>query len=155
MKKVIQSSDRDGIVKIQFIKVRNISYGWSLLYSAGVSFFSTCISLLPTSSFFSVSFSINIFNKLFQPLPLSWLIQQTKNWWYFSYFPRKHDGHFMPIVSNGNNLHWNVKSCFHGKIRKLFQYVVCWKFYPEWQVLIKGNEYTFREATLSKLHPFW
>ena len=27
-------------------------------------------------------------------------------------------------------LAWNVKSCFLGKIRKLFQSVVCWKLYP-------------------------
>ena len=28
-------------------------------------------------------------------------------------------------------LAWNVKFCFLGKIRKIFQYVACWKFYPE------------------------
>ena len=28
-------------------------------------------------------------------------------------------------------LAWNLKTCLLGKIRKIFQYVVCWKFYPQ------------------------
>ena len=32
-------------------------------------------------------------------------------------------------------LGWTVKSCFLGKVRNMFQYVVCWKFCPAWQAL--------------------
>ena len=39
---------------------------------------------------------------------------------FFLFFPENSIWHFMQIVS-----------CFLGKIRKIFQYVVCWKFYPE------------------------
>ena len=45
-------------------------------------------------------------------------------------FPRKQD-----LTFHANCLHWiqfawNAKSCFLWKIRKIFQNVVCWKFYP-------------------------
>ena len=54
---------------------------------------------------------------------------------------------------------WNVKSCFLGKIRKIFQNVVCWKFYPEclaliylaWQGL--SLERSFSEKVLQCLSP--
>ena len=64
-----------------------------------------------------------------------WQIQQTKNWWYFSIIPIKHDLAFL-----ANCLHWrqfarNTKSCFVGKVRKIFQNVVCWIFYPACKVL--------------------
>ena len=32
---------------------------------------------------------------------------------------------------------WHVNSCFLGKIRKILQYVVCWKLYPECLALQK------------------
>ena len=72
--------------------------------------------------------------------------------------------HFMHIVSIGleticmtNFLYlkqfaWNVKSCFLGKIRKIFQYVVCWKFYPECYALSREWSfflYPFRTCKLS------
>ena len=40
---------------------------------------------------------------------------------FFLFFPEKMIWHFMQIV----------KTCFLGKVRKQFQFVVCWKFYPE------------------------
>ena len=45
---------------------------------------------------------------------------------YFSYFLRI-----------GDNLHENVKTCSwkKKKINKIFQYVVCWNFYPECKAL--------------------
>ena len=48
--------------------------------------------------------------------------------WYVSYFPQKQD-----LIFHANCLQfaWNVKTCFLGKIRKIFQYIVCWKFYHE------------------------
>ena len=62
------------------------------------------------------------------------------------FFPENRIWHSMQIVSLGDNLHelsypvwiWHfiqiaqiVISCFLRKIRKIFQNVVCWKFYPE------------------------
>ena len=46
---------------------------------------------------------------------------------FFLFFPENRIWHFMQIVS----IAWNVKSCFLWKVRKIFQYLVCWKFYPE------------------------
>ena len=39
--------------------------------------------------------------------------------------------HFIQIVSCGDNLHEMAKPVFWKKIRQIFQYVVCWKSYPE------------------------
>ena len=47
----------------------------------------------------------------------------------FLFFPENRIWHFMQIVRR--QFAWNVKSCFLGKIRKIFQNVCCWKFYPE------------------------
>ena len=41
----------------------------------------------------------------------------------------------MQIVSNGDNLHEMPNPVFWEKYEKIFQYVVCWKFYPEWLAL--------------------
>ena len=41
----------------------------------------------------------------------------------------------MQIVSIGDSLHEMSKSVFLEKQRKIFQYVICWKFYPECNVL--------------------
>ena len=50
----------------------------------------------------------------------------------FLIFPRKQD---LTLHANclllRRQLAWNVKSCFLGKVRKIFQNVFCWKFYPE------------------------
>ena len=72
-------------------------------------------------------------------LPILWANQQMMNWWHFSYFPRKRNLTF----------HWkqfarNVKICFLGKIRKIFQNAVSWKFYPEcyaFRVKVAVNTY--------------
>ena len=58
-----------------------------------------------------------------KPLPLSWLIQQTTNWWYFSNFARKQDLTFHANCLHRRQFAWNIKSCCLGKIRK----AVCWK----------------------------
>ena len=49
----------------------------------------------------------------------------------FLIFPRKQDFTFHANCLLRRQFAWNVKSCFLGKIRKIFQNVVCWKFYPE------------------------
>ena len=66
-----------------------------------------------------------------QPLPHAGHFQQTTNWWYFSYFPRKLDLTFHANCLLRRQFAWNVISCFLRKIRKIFKNVVCWKFYPE------------------------
>ena len=42
------------------------------------------------------------------------------NWLYFSYFSQK----------IGFDISWKDKSCFLGKVRKMFQNFICCKFYP-------------------------
>ena len=44
--------------------------------------------------------------------------------------PEKRIWHFMQIVSREDNLHEMTNPVFSEKIRKMFQYVACWKFYP-------------------------
>ena len=49
---------------------------------------------------------------------------------FFLFFsPENRIWHFMQI---GDNLHEISKPVFWKKIIKIFQYVVCWKFYPEY-----------------------
>ena len=50
---------------------------------------------------------------------------------FFLFFLENRFWHYMQIVSIGDNLHVNVKTCFLGKIRKIFLNV-CWNFYPEY-----------------------
>ena len=87
---------------------------------------------------------------IFTTLWTTSVIQQTTNWWFFLcpetgldiscklspdifflIFPIKQDLTFHANCLQWRQFAWNVKSCFLGKIRKIFQYVVCWKFYPE------------------------
>ena len=49
----------------------------------------------------------------------------------FLIFPRKQDLTFHANCLLRRKFAWNVISCFLRKIRKIFQNVVCWKFYPE------------------------
>ena len=49
----------------------------------------------------------------------------------FLIFPRKQDLTFHANCLLRRQFAWNVLSCFLRKIRKKFQNVVCWKFYPE------------------------
>ena len=49
----------------------------------------------------------------------------------FLIFPRKQDSTFHANCLLRRQFAWNVISCFLRKIRKIFQNVVCWKFYPE------------------------
>ena len=48
----------------------------------------------------------------------------------FFIFPRKQDLQFHTNCLQWRKFAWNVKYCFLGKIRKIFQYVVYWKFLP-------------------------
>ena len=65
-------------------------------------------------------------------LHLSGQIQQTGNWWYFSYFPQKTFLTFHANCLFCRKFAWNVKPVFLGKQqKKIFQYVVCLKFYQE------------------------
>ena len=50
---------------------------------------------------------------------------------FFLFFPENRIWHFKQIVSWGDNLLEMSKPVFWEKIRKIFQNVVCWKFYPE------------------------
>ena len=89
---------------------------------------------------------VSFFSKHLTFTTWSGQIQQITNWWFFLSFPRKQDWHFIQIVSSGDNLHdmsnpvfWEkleticmkCHSCFLGKLRKIVQCVICWKFYPE------------------------
>ena len=49
----------------------------------------------------------------------------------FLIFPSKQDLTFHANCLLWRQFAWNVKSYFLGKIRKIFQNVICWKFYPE------------------------
>ena len=53
---------------------------------------------------------------------------------YFLIFPRKQDLTCLANCLQWRKFAWNVKTGFLGKIRKIFQYVVCWKFYPNCSV---------------------
>ena len=53
----------------------------------------------------------------------------------FLIFSRKQDLTFQANCLLRRQFAWNVKSCFLGIIRKIFQNVVCWKFYPECKAL--------------------
>ena len=47
------------------------------------------------------------------------------------FFSKNRIWHFMQTVSIGDSLHEMTKSVFWEKYKKIFQYVECWKFYPE------------------------
>ena len=49
----------------------------------------------------------------------------------FFIFSRTQDFTFHAHCLHWKQFAWNVKSCVPRKIRKIFQYVVCWKLYPE------------------------
>ena len=49
----------------------------------------------------------------------------------FLIFPRKQDMTFHANCHLRRQFAWNVISCFLGKIRKIFQNIICWKIYPE------------------------
>ena len=64
-----------------------------------------------------------------------WANSADDNFIFFLLFQENRIWHFMQIVSIGVNLHEMSKSVFWEKIRKIFQYVVCWNFYPVCKVL--------------------
>ena len=49
----------------------------------------------------------------------------------FLIFPRKQNLTFHANCLHWRQFAWNVKTRFLGKRRKIFQNVICWKFYPE------------------------
>ena len=49
---------------------------------------------------------------------------------FFLFFPQNRIWHFMENCLQWRQFAWNVQFCFLSKIRKIFQYVVCWIFYP-------------------------
>ena len=61
----------------------------------------------------------------------------------FLIFPRKQN---LKFYAN-RQFAWDVKSCFLGKIRKIFQNAVCWKFYPECWALKCTWSYTRIESS--------
>ena len=87
--------------------------------------------------------------------------QQTINWWHFFFFftfPRKQD-----LTFHANCLQrqfaWKVKTCFLGeKIKIIFQYIVCWKFYSACKALnclslgIYYNVCHYRDWSIFQVH---
>ena len=49
----------------------------------------------------------------------------------FLIFSKKQDLTFHANCLRRRQFAWNIISCFLWKIRKIFQNVICWKFYPE------------------------
>ena len=76
------------------------------------------ICVTSANGFFNLYHSLGIFSR-------------RQNDVIFLIFPRKQDLTFHANCLLRRQFAWNVKSCFLGKIRKIFQNVVCWKFYPE------------------------
>ena len=63
--------------------------------------------------------------------PLSWQIQQTTNWRYFSYFTQKVGFEFMQIVSEGRQFVWIIRAYFFGEKKgKYFKMSSAENFYP-------------------------
>ena len=54
---------------------------------------------------------------------------------FFYFFPRKQDSICKANCLLWRQFAWNIKSRFLGKIRKIFKYVIYWKFYPECKAL--------------------
>ena len=59
----------------------------------------------------------------------------------------------MQIVSNGDNLHEMLNPVFWENQEKIFQIVVCWKFYPEYEALIKQS--TQQSLIIQEYHHIW
>ena len=70
-------------------------------------------------------------------LSLVWLIGDI----FLILFSRKQDLTFHANCLHLRQFAWNAKSCFLGKIKKIFQYVISWKFYPECLALIEVGRY--------------
>ena len=84
----------------------------------------TDIVLKAHNSFSGIVWAINLYHSL-------GIFSRRQNDVLFLIFPRKQDLTFHANCLLRRQFAWNVKSCFLGKIRKIFQNVVCWKFYPE------------------------
>ena len=59
------------------------------------------------------------------------LIQQTTNWWYFSYFSQKKVFDILCKLSQLETICMKCQILISRNIRKIFWYVVCWKIYSE------------------------
>ena len=55
---------------------------------------------------------------------------------FFLCFPKTRIWHFMQFIQIVSFLHEMSYPVFLGKVRKIFQNVVCWKFYPECKAVI-------------------
>ena len=87
----------------------------------------------------SSDLQIVIQSQHFSLLPHSRLIQQWQIDNIFLIFPRKQDLTFHANCLHWRQFAWTVKSCFPGKIRKIFQYAV-WKFYPECLIIFASSQ---------------
>ena len=85
--------------------------------------FTILVLNLKNSSFY-ILMCLNLYHSL-------GIFSRRQNDVIFLIFPRKQDLTFHANCLLRRQFAWNVKSCFLGKIRKIFQSVVCWKFYPE------------------------
>ena len=56
-------------------------------------------------------------------------IQQMTNWLYFSYFSPENRLTFHTDCLLRRQFAWNVEACFLEKIRKIFEFVICWNVY--------------------------
>ena len=103
---------------------------------------SISLLLIPTESIGWVSLVKNTSKQIHARfgllLTLSMLgkIQQTTNWWYFSYFSWKLGFVISCKLSpKEETICMKCQTFFVGKIRKIFQNVVCWEFHPICKVL--------------------
>ena len=69
------------------------------------------------------------FKKSYQHLNFTtlWATSADDKLIFFLFFPENRIWHFMQIVSTGDNLHGMSNPVFWGKIKKIFQYIICWK----------------------------
>ena len=81
--------------------------------------------------FFTVCRNVNTMTVVINLYHSLGIFSRRQNDVIFLIFPRKQDLTFHANCLLRRQFAWNVKSCFLGKIRKIFQNVVCWKFFPE------------------------
>ena len=101
----------------------------------------TCPLPPPAASTNSTTLSPRIKNYLIYSshLPCYRQIQQTKNCWYFSYFSKKIGPDTSCKLSPREIICMKCQILFLGKIRKIFQNIICWNFYPACKVLISRH----------------
>ena len=97
-------------------------------------------TLLATWSHYNIPCFIYIDDIRILTFPLSGRFHQTTNWLLFCYFTQALIVHANCLLRRQSA--WNSKACFRGKIRKIFQNVVCWTFFTQcakyWSKSVKG-----------------